>query len=89
MIKTTEEICKMRLNQFEKKRKPIEVDPSTEEIFNGLEELLRYPEKILVKVRDIEGLLGKLLSPVADKSIKNIERNLNRIRDEILEKLEE
>lgn len=79
----------MRLNQFEKKRKPIEVDPSTEEIFNGLEELLRYPEKILVKVRDIEGLLGKLLSPVADKSIKNIERNLNRIRDEILEKLEE
>ncbi|ACO03761.1 MAG TPA: hypothetical protein DEP48_02945 [Persephonella sp.] len=80
----------MELNQFEKKRKKIDIsDTKIEEVFSELEELLRYPEKILVKVRSIEGLLGQPLSSIADKSIKNIERNLNRIRDEILKKLEE
>ncbi len=79
----------MRLNQFEKKRKKIDMsDTNIEEALNQLEELLRFPNKILLKVRDIEGLIGQPLSSVVDKSIKNIERNINRIRDEILEKLE-
>ncbi|WP_297456211.1 hypothetical protein [Persephonella sp.] len=79
----------MQLNQFEKKRKRIDTsDTNIEEALIQLEELLRYPDRILLKVRDIEGLIGQPLSPVVDKSIKNIERNLNRIRDEILEKLE-
>lgn len=80
----------MRLNQFEKKRKKINIsDTKIEEALYELEELLRYPEKILVKVRNIEGLIGQPLSKTVDKSVKNIERNLNRIRDEVLKKLEE
>jgi len=79
----------MMLNQFEKKREKINTtDVKIEEALTQLEELLRYPEKILVKIRDIEGLIGQPLSPVVDKSIKNIKRNIDRIRDEILEKLE-
>ncbi len=79
----------MRLNQFEKKRKRIDTsDTNIEEALIQLEELLRYPDRILLKVRDIEGLIGQPLSPVVDKSIKNIDRNIKRIRDEILKKLE-
>ena len=79
----------MRLNQFEKKREKINTaDVKIEEALIQLEELLRFPNKILLKVRNIEGLIGQPLSKTVDKSIKNIERNLNRIRDEILEKLE-
>ncbi|SNZ08244.1 hypothetical protein SAMN06265182_1231 [Persephonella hydrogeniphila] len=78
----------MRLNQFEKKRKPIETDSQIEEIFKELEELLRIPQKLLVKVGEIEGLLGKPLNH-ARKKIGNIEKNINHIRDEILKKLEE
>ncbi|WP_457642353.1 hypothetical protein [Persephonella sp.] len=79
----------MRLNQFEKKRKKINIpDTKIEEALYELEKLLRYPEKILLKVRSIEGLIGQPLSPVVDKSIKNIDRNIKRIRDEILEAME-
>ncbi len=79
----------MRLNQFEKKREKVNTaDVKIEEALIQLEELLRYPNKILLKVRDIEGLIGQPLSETVDKSIKNIDRNIKRIRDEILEAME-
>ncbi len=79
----------MQLNQFEKKRKRIDTsDTNIEEALQELEELLRYPEKILVKIREIEGLIGQPLSKTVDKSIKNIDRNIKRIRDEILGAME-
>ena len=79
----------MMLNQFEKKRKKIDTsDANIEEAFQELEDLLRFPDKILVKVRNIEGLIGQSLSKTVDKSIKNIDRNIKRIRDEILEAME-
>ena len=80
----------MMLNQFEKKRKKINIpDTKIEEALYELEELLRYPEKILVKVRNIEGLIGQPLSETVDKSIENIDRNIKRIRDEILKAMED
>ncbi len=78
----------MELNQFEKKRKKIQITYQVEEVLQILEDLLRIPYKIREKCNDIERLLSKNLS-ISDKSIKNIERNLNRIRDEVLKKLEE
>jgi len=78
----------MRLNQFKKKRKKIQMTHQVEEILQIMEDLLRIPYKIREKCNDIERLLSKNLS-VSDKSVKNIERNLNRIRDEVLKKLEE
>ncbi len=79
----------MMLNQFEKKRKKIDTsDANIEEAFQELEDLLRFPDRILLKVRDIEGLIGQPLSREVDKSIKNIDRNIKRIRDEILKAME-
>ncbi|WP_457642214.1 hypothetical protein [Persephonella sp.] len=80
----------MRLNQFEKKREKINTaDVKIEEALIQLEELLRFPNKILLKVRNIEGLSDQPLSKTVDKSIKNIDRNIKRIRDEILKAMED